>query len=100
MTTTAPLRRPAPAQKIGDWLRPHLQWVTVPSWFLSLVGHALTLFVCILISRSPGCRSDIQGDGGESFRDVGIYVADSTDPTESEPQAASSAGAAEPLQPP
>ncbi|MBL8849604.1 MAG: VWA domain-containing protein [Planctomycetaceae bacterium] len=64
-------------QKLADWLRPHVQWVTIPSWLLSVAGHIATVFVCIALSQTPSCRSDIQGEGGESFREVGIYLAES-----------------------
>jgi hypothetical protein len=80
-------------QKIADWLRPHVQWVTVPSWLLSVAGHIATVFICIALSQTPSCRSDIQGDGGESFREVGIYVEDS-EPGEAVAEAAAGAAAA------
>ena len=74
MAITSNPRRTTRTPTIGDWLRPHLQWVTLPSWLLSLVVHAATIALCVFISQTPSCRSDIQGDGGESFREVGIYV--------------------------
>lgn len=74
MATTSQDGSTAQSQTIGDWLRPHLRWVTAPSWLMSVVGHAATIALCVFISQTPSCRSDIQGDGGESFREVGIYV--------------------------
>ena len=60
--------------KVGDWLRPHLQWITVPSWVLSAAVHVGLVFLLIIVSQTPSCRSDIQGDEGNSFRRVGIYT--------------------------
>ncbi|REJ86785.1 MAG: VWA domain-containing protein [Planctomycetota bacterium] len=59
---------------VGDWLRPHLQWITVPSWVLSAAAHVAVLFLLVIISQTPSCRSDIQGEDGDSFRKVGIYT--------------------------
>ncbi len=65
-------------QKLTDWLRPHLAWITGPSWLLSAGAHIGTIVLLVILSQSPSCRSDIQGDGGESFREVGIRVRDSS----------------------
>lgn len=72
MTSPPPFSGRQP--KVTDWLRPHLQWITFPSWLLSIAAHALTIFLCVLLSQTPSCRTNIQGEGGESFRDVGIFV--------------------------
>lgn len=77
--------------KLGDWLRPHLEWVTLPSWLFSIAAHVGTLFLCILLSQTPSCRPDIQGEGGDDFRQVGIYVAE---PPAAEPEEAASPPAA------
>jgi hypothetical protein len=81
-------------QKIGDWLRPHLQWIIIPSWLLSIAAHAGTIFLCMLLSQTPSCRSDIQGDGGEDFRDVGIYVSESNPLDSESPASGEESGAA------
>jgi hypothetical protein len=70
-STAQNLRR---EQKLTDWLRPHLTWITGPSWLLSAGAHVGTVVLLVILSQSPSCRSDIQGDGGESFREVGIRL--------------------------
>ena len=72
-STAQDLRRD---QKLTDWLRPHLAWITGPSWLLSAGFHIGTIVLLVILSQSPGCRTDIQGDGGESFREVGIRLRD------------------------
>jgi Ca-activated chloride channel family protein len=61
-------------QRISDWLRPHLTWITAPSWLMSVGFHAGLLFLLVLLSRSQGCQRDYAGDGGDSFTQVGIHV--------------------------
>lgn len=77
-------------QKLTDWLRPHLTWITGPSWVLSAGVHLGTIVLLVFLSQSPSCRSDIQGDGGDSFREVGIRVreANPNPPAESPDQTA------------
>lgn len=72
--------------QLSDWLRPHLKWITVPSWLLSGLFHAILAAAIIIISQLPSCRGDIGGDEGESFRDVGIHIrsSDSANNEESE----------------
>ena len=57
-----------------DWLSPHLSWITVPSWLVSLALHLLTSALLVVVSRLPGCQPDMAGDDGESFQTVGLYV--------------------------
>jgi hypothetical protein len=68
------MSRFAPAADVADWLKPHLQWITLPSWGMSLLLHAATIFVMLMVSRMPGCQADVAGDNGESFQEVGIYL--------------------------
>lgn len=75
--------------QLSDWLRPHLKWITVPSWLLSGLFHAVLAAVIIIFSQFPSCRGDIGGDEGESFRDVGIHIrsADSVSDNDSQVEA-------------
>jgi hypothetical protein len=60
--------------RLTDGLRANLRWVTVPSWFLSGLFHAVLAGLLILLSQLPSCQADMAGDEGDSFRDVGIHV--------------------------
>lgn len=60
--------------RVVDWLKPHLRWVTVPSWLFSVLLHIGIAFLIIVLSQLPSCRKDIQGDQGDSFRQVGIVT--------------------------
>lgn len=75
---------------LPDWLQPHLRWVTIPSWVMSLGLHGVMVAVLLVVARLPGCQPDIAGEGGESFREVGLYVrpaaAVEPSPAESEPR--------------
>ncbi len=70
-STARVLRRQA---QITDWLRPHLRWITIPSWVMSAVFHVGLLGALIAVSQMPSCRADIQGEGGEDWRTVGIHL--------------------------
>ena len=76
-STARDLRRD---QKLTDWLRPHLAWITGPSWLLSAGVHIGTIVLLVILSQSPGCRTDIQGDGGDGFREVGIRLREAPAP--------------------
>lgn len=68
------IRRLPGDQRISDWLRPHLQWITAPSWLMSVGFHAGLLFVAVLLAQSKGCQGDFAGDSGEGFTQIGIHV--------------------------
>ncbi len=77
--------------RVGDWLRPHLRWTTVPSWMMSAIVHVGLVALLLTLSQLKSCRPDIEGDGGESLRQIGIYqrppAADpSTSLTDAEPE--------------
>ena len=55
-----------------DWLWPHLRWIILPSWFLSLLLHGILAIIVLTLSQMPGCRGDFGGESGEHFRSVGI----------------------------
>lgn len=76
--------------RVVDWLKPQLRWVTVPSWLFSLVLHVGFSFLIVFLSQLPSCRRDIQGDRGDSFRQVGIVarpVPETVNDQESDPTA-------------
>lgn len=60
-------------------------WHQVPSWAISLALHA-ALFV-LFLTTMRGCGGNVDGQAGEEFRSIGIFVkdADSPDP-ETQPQ--------------
>jgi hypothetical protein len=59
---------------LPDWLQPHLRWVTIPSWVMSLGLHGVMVAVLLVVARLPGCQADIAGEEGEAFREVGLYL--------------------------
>lgn len=71
-------------RQLTDWLRPHLRWITVPSWLLSGLFHLLLSGLILILSQLPSCRGDAGGDEGDSFREVGIHVR--TPSSETEPE--------------
>ncbi len=81
--------------RLTDWLRPHLRWVTVPSWLLSGLFHGMVAGLIVLLSQLPSCQADMAGDEGEAFRDVGIKTRPSTAETENETKAESEDSPAE-----
>ena len=74
---------------LTDWLRPHLRWVTVPSWLLSGVFHGVLASLIIFLAQLPSCRTDIAGDDGDAYRTVGIHVRtpDNSSEAEESPEA-------------
>jgi von Willebrand factor type A domain len=69
--------------RFTDWLRPQLRWITLPSWFLSTGMHVGLLFLLIYLAQLRSCQHDIQGDGGDSWRQVGIVTRQQAPPSES-----------------
>jgi hypothetical protein len=65
-----------PRLRLIDWLSPRQRWVALPSWLVSLLIHATALFVLVQIANHQPRRPDIAGEGGDSFREVGIYTGD------------------------
>ncbi len=72
----SPSARP---QNVVDWLKPHLQWITLPSWLVSCLFHAAALAVWLFLARTPGCQGDYPGEEGTDFSPVGIVVQQSSD---------------------
>ncbi len=81
--------------RLTDWLRPHLRWVTVPSWVLSALFHGLVAGLIVLLSQLPSCQADMAGDNGEAFRDVGIRTRPNAAETENETESESEDSPAE-----
>ena len=68
-TTAKPVRaQPRPI----DWLSP--QRTRLPSWLLSALIHGMFLVCLIVLSQSKGCQPGYPGEGGDSFRQVGVYL--------------------------
>ncbi|WP_437205943.1 vWA domain-containing protein [Planctomicrobium sp. SH664] len=59
-----------------DWLRPVATRNSYASWAGSVLFHGLLALLILQLARSPGCRGDFGGEGGESFRSVGIHFGD------------------------
>lgn len=59
---------------LPDWLQPHLRWITLPSWVMSVVVHVLLWGVLLTVSRLPGCQADAPGDAAEELRAVGLTI--------------------------
>jgi hypothetical protein len=79
------------ATMLPDWLRPHLQWIVLPSWLISLVLHGTTFALLAFLSRLPGCQADLSAEQGTDLREVGLFYradlktsgdSDSIEPTE------------------
>ncbi|MEZ6067049.1 MAG: hypothetical protein R3B90_15420 [Planctomycetaceae bacterium] len=68
------MARSSPTIALPDWLRPHLQWITLPSWLLSVLLHGMTLAILLVVSRMPGCQPDMAGENGAELRAIGLYV--------------------------
>lgn len=69
--------------RFTDWLRPRLRWITLPSWLASTGLHVGLLFLLIYLAQLRSCRQDIQGDGGDSWRQVGIVTRVEAPPSDS-----------------
>jgi len=95
--------RRIPADR-DDWLSPHLQWITGSSWLMSGVMHLAAVGLLVIVSRMSGCQPDLQGEGGDALREVGLYqrpaatvaAADSVSEDAADPAAESSASNAAP----
>ena len=48
--------------------------MVVPSWLLSLFFHATVLLLASQLAGRTPIRPDIEGNGGDGFREVGIYT--------------------------
>lgn len=66
---------------VPDWLAPHLRWITLPSWVLSLAAHVSLWGVLLVVSRLPGCQPDAPGAAAEELRAVGLSIRPVTDPS-------------------
>src|SRR5690606_4060823 len=66
-----------------DWIGSEHSRLALPSWVLSGLFHGLILACLILISQSKGCQPGYPGEGGEDFRQVGVYL--TSGETEDEP---------------
>lgn len=69
--------------RFADWLRPQLRWITLPSWVASTGLHVGLLFLLIYLAQLRSCQRDIQGDGGDSWRQVGIVTREVAPPSDS-----------------
>lgn len=67
----------------GDWISSEHSRLALPSWVLSGLFHGLTLACLILLSQSKGCQPGYPGEGGEDFRQVGVFL--TSGETEDEP---------------
>jgi hypothetical protein len=81
MPSTVNMTRRQP--RFTDWLRPRLRWITLPSWLASTGLHIGLLFLLIYLAQLRSCRQDIQGDGGDSWRQVGIVTREQTPASDS-----------------
>ncbi len=59
----------------------HPAWLILPSWLLSVMFHVSLAISIIVLSNFSPSQSDISGDEGEAFQEVGIHLRPST-PTE------------------
>lgn len=82
-----------------DWLQPVLGRLRIPSWLGSVLLHAAGAVTLIWVSQAPGCQGDFGGDGGVSFRKVGIEFGAPGDPGEAGGGSPNSATTAAPSTP-
>jgi hypothetical protein len=73
MAATAPTATQAPSRS-DDWISSEHSRLALPSWVLSGLFHGLILAFLILLSQSKGCQSGYPGEGGEDFRQVGVFL--------------------------
>lgn len=76
-----------------DWISSDHSRLALPSWLLSSLFHGLVLVGLILLSQSKGCQPGYPGEGGESFREVGVFL--TSGDTEDEPPPAETPEVAE-----
>ncbi|SFH56378.1 vWA domain-containing protein [Planctomicrobium piriforme] len=70
MTTAGPTAT-TPASVLQ---RASLAWLAIPSWLGSLLLHSAMLLLLMAFWKPAEPRGDFPGDGGDSFRSVGIRV--------------------------
>jgi Ca-activated chloride channel family protein len=68
------MRRTGTTAELSDWLAPHLRWITLPSWVLSVAAHLVLWGVLLTVSRLPGCQPDAPGDSSADLRAVGLAI--------------------------
>lgn len=81
MAASAP--SPRSTTQPDDWIGTDHSRLALPSWVLSGLFHGLVLACVILLSQAKGCQPGYPGEGGESFRQVGVYL--TSGETEDEP---------------
>jgi hypothetical protein len=81
MATSAPTTQVS--SRPDDWISSEHSRLALPSWVLSGLFHGLILACLILLSQSKGCQSGYPGEGGEDFRQVGVFL--TSGETEDEP---------------
>lgn len=74
------MRRLATQVELPDWLQLRLRWATAPSWLVSAAFHIGLWGALLTLSQMPGCQPDLAGDGGDSFRPVGLVARPSPAP--------------------
>ena len=80
---TSPLDVSRSRGGLPDWIGSRHKQLVFPSWLVSALLHGTLLLMFLWISQSRGCRSDYQGNEGEGFREVGVYL--TSGDTEEEP---------------
>jgi len=71
------------ATAADDWIATDHTRLVLPSWVLSALFHGTVLALLVLLSQSKGCQPGYPGEGGESFRQVGVFL--TSGETEDEP---------------
>ena len=71
-TSPPPSSFPAQRSAATDWLWPHLKWIAVPVWLLSILSHLLLALLILALSQLPSCRGDFSNGTGDDFRSAGI----------------------------
>ncbi|WP_437226151.1 hypothetical protein SH661x_004435 [Planctomicrobium sp. SH661] len=51
-----------------------LNWLVIPAWMGSLLFHGVLGVSIVFFSQLWGPRGDMEGDGGDSFREIGIRM--------------------------
>lgn len=71
------------ASRPDDWIGARHSRLVLPSWVVSTLFHGLILFGLILLSQTKGCQPGFPGEGGDDFRQVGVFL--TSGETEDEP---------------
>ncbi|HSG68880.1 MAG TPA: hypothetical protein VLA12_00620, partial [Planctomycetaceae bacterium] len=75
---------PTPTEPARSWQEAQYRWAAIPGWSLSLIVHAVFLF--ILSTQLKSCGGTLDGSAEGTFRSVGLVVKENQTPNFNENQ--------------